>query len=390
MPRNVFKTRFGLLSQLDLRSLSGVTLYDRGGSSVVMPSFSGVGVGLYDDALAFLNGRGALTAKTFAVQLESIWNAATGATPNVTVEIDTDDKLRIEADLVFAINATVGTATFGVNTAGQTAVLVAGPRYQLIADNDWLRGSIDDVMVFSVPSAVIIVPAAGYTVQDLPTLINTKSGDTLESLEDAAGYDVWWYVDDDGHAAWASPSSAAISWASTDFRDLLGFTVNEAVTLTAPSTYGSTSTYPIAGVLVPSREVVRQPPRVHEESSFMRTDSNGLVGVLRNTFPQHALDFHLDGPLDCKDEMSHWLKKCMPRLSNGRRINFYQDWGDSRLAANVWAQDYGDTYTVELDGFRGRIEGWVADNGGARAMTFPFRLRRRIPLSIIIEERGLT
>ena len=232
MPRKFVRVRFGILSQLDLRPLRGQTLYDRGGSSVVMPAFGEVGQGLYNDAMVFLNGRGALSARTFEAQLNAIWNAATGATPNATVNIDSDDKIRIEADLTFAINATAGNATFGVNTSGQTASF-DGSRWVLIAEGDWLRGPVGDVMVFSVPSSAIIVPASGYIAQDIPALINTGSGgqggQTLEQLESAAGYEVWWHIDEEGHAKWASAANIPITWTSTNFRNLLGFTGDESL-----------------------------------------------------------------------------------------------------------------------------------------------------------------
>ena len=388
MPRSEFYTRAGILSQLDLRPYSATTLYDRGGSNVTMPTFDDVGEGLYDDAMQFLNGRASLSASTFQAQWNAIWTAATGATPNATVEIDEDDKLRFEADLSFSINALAANASYGVNTAGQTSSLIGG-RYVLVADNDWVRGTIDAEMAFTVPSAAIIVPAQGYRVQDIPSLINgPASVDTLELLELNASYDVRWYIDDDGHAAWASPNNTTISWTNTDFRDLLGFDGSEVTSLVGASTYGATSTYPVAGVLVPSRPVVRQNPGIAEESSARRTMGNGWASNQRGTFQQHTVEFYIDGPFDCKDEMQHWLRRCLPRLGNGRKVTFYQDWGDSRLAAREFDDPtpYSDTYTSEDNGFRGRIEAWMVDNSGARYMDFPRRYRRRIPATLVIEE----
>ena len=388
MPRNEFYARSGILSQFDAREWSGVDLYDRGANTIAMPTFTEVGEGLYDDAMVFLNGRGSESGQDFASQLETIWNAATGATPNVAITINEDDKVEISADLVFSVNAVANNAVYGFDTAGQTAVAV-GPRFVLTAVNDWQRGPIfGGQIVFSVPGpAAIVVPTNGQWRQDVPSFISIASGDTLESRENSADA-VTWHIDDEGRAVWSSTTNTALSWTSTTFRDALGFDGSESVIAGAGGTYTSTSTYPIAGVLIPSRPVARQNPGVAEESSSRRTMGDGWVSSCRGTFQQHTVVFYIDGPLDCKDEMSHWLRRCLPRLCNGRKVTLYQDWGDSRLAAREFdnVDAYSLTYTSEEDGFRGRIEGWVADNSGARFMEFENRYRRRIPATLLIEE----
>lgn len=387
MPRNEFHTTAGILSQFDARAWSGLTLFNRGGTDVSMPAFTEVGEGIYDDAMQFLNGRASLVNSTFAALLEAAWTAATGATPNVSVGINGDDKLEISADLQFSAAAVPYHGDYGINPAGQSSTLSSG-RYVLTADNDWQRGVIYGMIAFTVPLGTCSAPLYGSTAQDLPSLINAMAVETLEYLELAAGYDVRWRIDEDGHAHWSSPSSTSITWVNTSFRDALGFTGSETVTFSPLFGYASTSTYPIAGVIVPSRPVARQNPGAIEETSAKRTMGNGWASSTRGTFQQHTIFFYLDGPLDCKDEMQHWLRRCLPYLSTGRGVTLYQDWGDSRLAARDFdnLDAYSDTYTSEENGFRGRIEGWVVDNSGARYMEFEHRYRRRIPLTLVIEE----
>ena len=55
MPFNDPSPNFGLLTALDLRNLSGVTLFTRsGGYDVDMPTLTG-NEGIYEDTLFFLN-----------------------------------------------------------------------------------------------------------------------------------------------------------------------------------------------------------------------------------------------------------------------------------------------------------------------------------------------
>ena len=100
------------------------------------------------------------------------------------------------------------------------------------------------------------------------------------------------------------------------------------------------------------------------------------------------LRFDLDALLDESDDYKHFSNRFLPLVAPGERINFYQGWGDSRrslrTAEIVGSQAaYDLLYTSEDNGDQGRIRGSLLTSDFD--LSYPTRLRRRVPVSVEIE-----
>jgi hypothetical protein len=101
-----------------------------------------------------------------------------------------------------------------------------------------------------------------------------------------------------------------------------------------------------------------------------------------------VLSFDLDALLDSQDDYRHFTNEFLPLVGSGERINFYQDWGDSRrtlITANVNSSQpaYDLIYTSEDNGNYGRIRGSLTVNDFN--LSYPGRLKRRVPVNMEIE-----
>ena len=101
-----------------------------------------------------------------------------------------------------------------------------------------------------------------------------------------------------------------------------------------------------------------------------------------------VLTFDLDALLDQVDDYRHFTNKLLPLVAPGERINFYQDWGDSRRALITsdiagTQKAYDLLYSSEDNGSYGRVRGSLTN--ADYDLAYPSRLRRRVPVSVEIE-----
>ena len=88
------------------------------------------------------------------------------------------------------------------------------------------------------------------------------------------------------------------------------------------------------------------------------------------------------------DDYRHFTDRWLPLCSSGERVNLYQSWGDSRRAL-VSAEVLGtqaafDTlFTTESNGLYGRVRGSLIT--AEFDLSYPGRLRRRVPVAMEIE-----
>ena len=227
------------------------------------------------------------------------------------------------------------------------------------------RASINDADVFSLDS--------------LDKLDQDVQGSTL----------INWYINQGGFVECLySTALGHISWTNTTIRDLLGFKGNESPSTHATNYSLITATHKACGVLIPSRPYQNHHLRGQNLSQSRRKISGGYVSNYIGTYVTSALSFDLDALLDAVDDYQHFVHRWLPYCSAGERINFYQDWGDSRralrTAQNNNAQpNYDSLYTSEDNGERGRIRGSLVTSDFNLA--YPSRLKRRVPVSLEIE-----
>ena len=397
MPLNNPAPQFGLLTSFDMAGQSGVTVFSRsGGSSVALPTYAS-GEGLYEDVLFFLNGRGS----------ENLFKADTqlllgpfGSSWSMT--IDENDKIKITSDVDFELTK-IGTDDpfgFGSSTVGASLV---GSDYVLIASNDWTRGLIDlDNVTYRIDevggSGTFNFPSVKSDIQDVTTFIRGYSQSdaddfslsSLQALDNSAqgSSDITWTITNAGFTQCHYRTTLGdITWNATAIRDLLGFTGQES-----PVVDGShsrlTSTHKNQGVLIPSRPYQSHHLRVNNVAQNRRKIGGGYVSNFIGSYVTSVLRFDLDALLDQVDDYRHFTNKFLPLVGPGERINLYQGWGDSRRAlitADIVGSQaaYDLLFTSEDNGDQGRVRGslTVADYD----LSYPTRLRRRVPVTLEIE-----
>jgi hypothetical protein len=311
---------------------------------------------------------------------------AFGGSPTVEVTITASDRIRLASTQPFGLDGGDNNYIFGLPVAGAIAAYDGSTWFEVFGTSDWVRGVLQDAKLTFTTAFGSGSLYTGF-FQDIPTFINTSTNaDSLTDL-DVSGYG--WLIDDDGYTWFTRRGGLpAMTWVNTNLRLFLGYTGDEtAVVGNSGTNYYVKSTYPCRGIIVPTRPVFRQQLQAAQEAVGARTFGGGWVGAVMGTFNRFLVSWYLDGPADCVDLHQHWVRYILPRLHVGAPINFYQDWGDSRRTR--FAQEnyaYSSTETVELNGYRGRFEGYVADSSGATVIGWEKTLRRRAPVSLLIEE----
>jgi len=398
MPRGRYaNVRSAIAAEVDARQFSGVPAYSFGASSAIFPTYSGVGDGLYDDILSFLNGKGCQPGQTIADRIAIFW--PTGNPTTLDCYITSDDRFVIRCSEPFSIEGGYDNHLFGIDPNGQTATGPSAGLYFLYGDRDWIRGNIphDTELKFTIPTHTFYVYTPRY--QDLPTAcVVTTQTDTLESLFVS---EIHWGVDELGVCWWSTPGlDSDIVWDNDTLKRELGFTGDEP-RVSASSTFGawSFSDGLTRGIVIPWRPFVFNDPFVEQEGDAKRQRNGDWTGVDRGSFVLRRFAFWLDGPSEvCTavgpsrryDNSEHWLRYCLPRLITGRVVTLYQDWGDSRTAAYTTdGAEYSNTVTVEIEGYRGRLFGRVTNTAKARALTWPHRIKRRSPQEMTIQVEAI-
>lgn len=397
MPLNNPAPNFGLLTSFDLNSQSESEVFTRsGGSSVDLPDFAS-GEGYYEDALFFLNGRGSDDSFKADYQLGL---ATFGASWSMT--INEDDKITISSDTEFELTATGNDDPFGFGSSTVSSTLV-GSNYVATASLDWTRGLIDlDDVTYRIDevgdTGTFNFPSIKSDIQDVTCFIRSyDQGDaddfslsSLQALDNTAqsSTDITWTINNDGFTQCHYRTSLGdITWTNTTIRNLLGFTGEE--TPVVDGTHSRiTSTHKNRGVLIPSRPYQSHHLRLENMSQSRRKIGGGYVSNYIGSYTTSVLNFDLDALLDAVDDYRHFIDNFLPLVSSGERINFYQDWGDSRRAlitsrTNASQPSYDLLYTSEDNGNFGRIRGSLINSDFDLA--YPTRLKRRVPVNMEIE-----
>ena len=400
MPFENTAPQFGLLSAFDARAFSGVELFSRsGGSAVSMQTFS-QGQGVYEDLLFFLNARVSHQDLVATGQINTTANFGSGW----TVTLNSDDKVVITSDVDFTLDhiGTVDALGFG---SAQLNATLSGSDYIVTAPNNWTRGAInlDDVLyrIREVGGAGDFnFPAIDLYMQDVSVFLRNRqtindadnvSENDLTKLDVTAqgNNNITWFLDDNGRVNCSYLTTLGdISWSSSAFRDLLGFTGSETPTVYSTIYSLITGTHKPVGVLIPSRPYQSHHLRVQNESQSRRLIGGGYTSNFIGSYVTSILSFDLDALLDQVDDYRHFTDRWMPYCSAGERVNIYLGWGDSRralLTAEITADQpaYDLLFTSEDNGEYGRVRGSLTIN--TLDLSYPTRLKRRVPVTIEVE-----
>jgi hypothetical protein len=393
MPSNDKAPNFALMSEFDATPYSGVTLFTHGSTDVDMPTFT-TGAGFYDDALIFLNGRASTTNLSLEKQ---VLDASTfGVTWDVS--LNSSDKVVVISNVDFTIEPTSASQDF-LGFGGTVNASPVGAKFHAVAPNDWTRGNINNgqYTINEVGGSGTFtfnkVQAGG---QDVVAMIRRSTDidnvdNTLQKIHAAAVSDdnVRWLITDDGYVQLKYLTSiGSFTWSSTSFRDRLGFTGDETVStsLVSPTFDTITATYPLSGALFPSRPLENHHLRVESVSDFGRIIGGGYTSNSIGSYTTSSINFHLDAAQDQKDLYRHFTDHFIPYVATGEPITIYQEWGDSRRSATNRERegDYNTLYTIEDDGYKGRIKGTLTDPS-TYDLNYPSRIRRRVPVTLMIE-----
>lgn len=428
MPGNHPAPPIALLSEVDMRALASVIVMQREDSTPVVHDVTLASTaGFYEDLLSFLNGRGSEPIRTLEFDLQTSWTGAGGA-GNITVGIDNDDRVYIESDTTdFSIGPHADNATFGFDVAGAGPAGGLAP-FRLTATAEWIRGNVTNKHLkvwLTDPVVAVYAPSVPYQTQDVVTLIRSAnegdadaqhSGETLEDADNDANDNVSrrirWGIDASGKVWTAWPDNMAIStspptWtaAGDALREWLGAngTENSSTAIAgrvADVRVVTFSNY-AAGVLCPSRPLESLTRSRKTVVNAVRLTDGDIANNTILDFGRWNLNFWLDGPADENDMHRHLLEKVVPYLSNGDRVAIYQQWGDPRragtLRSEVWdnsvtppvvsREAYGLLYTVEEDGYRGRLRCRMSPNmRDTTQAAWPRALRLRAPANLLAED----
>lgn len=404
MPSSDSAPNFALMTAVDLRDLSGETLYQRGSTAINITMASTI----YADMVDFLNGYSA--SQTIADTIDYYLTAAGSATAGTwSATINADDKVLIaNTDRAFDLELVSGTDYLGLGSASLSSTLVGGS-HQVVAPNDWIRGRVAGPFVLDItpsgePSVDIITIDGEY--QDLRVAL--REGGSVGDVDDANGTNnlsardtsimslsglnsIRWLIDEEGYAVVSYPTAVTdLTWSSTALRNLLGFTGSETSTTVIGSSYERLkATYPCATVLIPTRPVERHQLSVETMATRRRRLGGSMVSNKLGTYTRSRVDFFLDAAADERDLYQHFVERFAPYTGPGQALTYYGEWGDSRrhaapmsvFGSTYVVANYGPLYSIQDE--RGRYIGRLMEN--TFDLNYPTRIRRRVPLSVTIE-----
>ena len=411
MPRNDSAPNFALLSHFDASTWAGVNLFNRGAVTVI-GSGSPWTSGPIEDAVTFLNGRGSELNNSMETQILAEVVGAQGIGGSWNIELMANDRFRWEVTgagaAAFSLEVS-GEDWMGIGSGTLNSTPIAGG-HRLDCPLDWTRGRLTHPSVMFIQGASSFKAPAGTVIQTVQDVIawNRRTGvtsdadDTLpinnltyldNAANDPGAKRIRWGLGDDGHVYTTYPSALPnLVWASTSFRDRLGFTGDLATesSILPGGLVQIRATNPLPGGLFPSRPFESQIYNSEIVNTGKRRLSGGWVGNHTATYTQQTLNFYVDGPADQVDLTQHWLEGFCPYIPQGARVNVYQDWGDCRRSlpsreVNPATPEYDLLHTAELNGMRGRVRSSITSTG-PYALQYPSRLRRRSPMTLTVEE----
>jgi len=403
MPSSDSAPNFALMTAVDLRDLSGETLYQRSTTNINITMASTI----YADMIDFLNGYSA--SQTIADTIDHYLTAAGSATSGTwSATINADDKVVISnTDRAFDFQQKTGTDYLGFGTASISSTLVGGA-HQVVAPNDWIRGRVAGPFEFNVDpdsendvdvtidgeyqDVRVALRDAGSVgdVDDANGTNNLSARDT--SIMGLSGLNsIRWLIDEEGFAVVSYPTAVTdLTWSSTALRNLLGFTGDETSTTVIGSSYERLkATYPCATVLIPTRPVERHQLSVETMATRRRRLGGSMVSNKLGTYTRSRVDFFVDAAADERDLYQHFVERFAPYTGPGQALTYYGEWGDSRrhaapmsvFGSTYVVANYGPLYSIQDE--RGRYIGRLMEN--SFDLNYPTRIRRRVPLSVTIE-----
>ena len=393
MPSNDKAPNFALMTEFDATQWSGSNLFTQGSTQITMPTFS-QGSGFYDDALIFLNGRASESGLSLGQQIST----ASSFGSSWSIGVDSNDKIYVESDVDFTIEP-INIKNDFLGFGGEVNASSTASNYRATAPNNWTRGNINNgqYRVDEVGgSSTFIFNKVQAGGQDVLCMIRVSDDidnvdNTLQKIHSTAlsDDDLRWMITDEGYVQLKYKTSlGAFSWDSTSFRDRLGFTGSELVStsLVSPTFDTITATYPLDGGLFPSRPLESHHLNVQSVTDFQRIIGGGYTSNSRGSYITSVIRFHLDASQDQKDLYRHFTNQFLPYVATGERLTIYQEWGDSRRASTLVerAGSYSNLYTIEDDGYKGRIIGHLVDPS-TFDLSYPSRIRRRVPITIRLE-----
>lgn len=394
MPSLDSAPNFGLLTEADLRDLSGVNLYSRGSKSISLSMASTV----FLDLVEFLNGYAA--NQTIGDTVEYYATVAGSATAGSwSVVIGADDKVSLQANRAFDISHTSGTDWMGIGS-GTVSSSPSGTDHVATLPEEWTRGRVAGPSVFEIDptgEAAFSVtidgeyqdlrvamrePGSVGDADDSRATLSLSYEDTTENSLSGIN-SVRWLIDEDGFAVCSYPSTLTdLVWSNATLRKLLGFTGDETPTTVIGSNYERIkSTYPAAMVLIPTRPVERHQLTSDTVATRRRLIGGGQVSNKLATYTRSRVDFYLDAAADERDLYQHFVDRFAPYTGPGRRLTYYGEWGDSRRHGYILEDAYGTLYSLQEE--RGRFVGTLME--GTFDLNYPGRIRRRVPLSVTVE-----
>lgn len=388
-------------ADIDVSEWAGENLIDLGGGSfIAAPSTWDT----FEDVLALLTGRGcgvALSGSGVAL-IDLAADAATATGTTVTATINANDRFELTFTGATSVKlaASADNDVFGFDAAGQTSV-ASGGNQVLTAVADWDRGNIENAQLgLTRGSFSGFAPAVAYRAH---SAVHTVRRWGIGDLDDSApttnlmaiDLNATWGITADGRVwrAYNSASSTALAWASTTFRDALGFDGTELTQVFMGGLRVMTANKPCQWLLTPSRplENVYRGRRRYGTSTQATDRSAYLVEWMSPD--EFTVSGFVDGPADRIDRQDHWLRRVWPYISPGARVNIYQDWSDGRrgrreydtasIASGGKVLPYGVLYTSQRDGEYGR---WLCrrsvDDPAGFTAEWPSRMRRRMPFTL--------
>lgn len=392
---------FALLSAVDISSFSG-DLFTRS-SAIPSQDFT---TKTYEDLISFLNGRGMQLAQTLGRQLITLSSFGT----SWHIGIDANDKIEISSSHDFKIKFNSGSTLIGntdvlgigssyVNTSGAATIGTPLLAYKVTAPSEWSRG---ELVSFSYKIEEIGGGGGAFNfnfaggAQDLIVALRARgSGDIDDSAEcleaeDLAQHplgDIRWYVNNAGKVVCSYVGASNITWDNSEFKKMLGFTGDEVTQLINNYTVIEATNY-AKGVLVPSRPYQDNYLTTENVSQSRRLIGGRYVSNYIGTYIATVLSFDLDARLDQIDLYRHFTDNFISFISEGERINFYQNWGDSRRAMISASADSDQpahdlVFTSSRNGYEGRVRASLLTS--SFNLQYPTRLRRRVPVTIRME-----
>jgi len=396
MPLNNPSPNFALLSAFNARTWSNVNVFDRGSNNITLPTF-GTGEGIFDDAISFLNGRGSESG----IAMSDLLQATAVFGTNWSVSINSSDKVVISCDDQFKIRLKSGADVLGVGSSSFSSAATS-----FTCPNDWTRGSeiktagyefVDssdaNSFTFTLQGGLnaqdlIIAIRERGTVNDVDDVNATNCLEKLDLDANTATDYIKWYINDNGHVECMYYNSISdVSWVSSTFRDRLGFSGNESPSGTIIKTL--TADYPLPGALYPSRPYQDHHLQTQNVSQARRKIGGGYASNFIGSYVQSILLFDLDALLDEVDLYRHFTNNFIEYIGNGERITFYQNVGDSRRSLitsgiNLSQPAFDLLFTSEDNGNTGRIRCSLVDSNTIN-LAYPNRLKRRVPVSLLLE-----